>query len=113
MPPANDLPRIKGDALVVLLTLAAGPMHGYAIMLDAEERSGGEIRLQTGLKHGFIYRPLAEWIGPVVGWAKSPPQAPAPSRISAGPASAIARSMRAWPSAKPVAKRPPTQPAWA
>ncbi|HKP29934.1 MAG TPA: alpha/beta hydrolase [Gemmatimonadales bacterium] len=31
----------------------------------------GEIRLQTGLKHGFIYRPLAGWIGPAVGWAKS------------------------------------------
>ena len=31
----------------------------------------GEIRLQTGLKHGFIYRPLAAWIGPAVGWAKS------------------------------------------
>ena len=58
MPPANDLPRIKGDALVVLLTLAAGPMHGYAIMLDAEERSGGEIRLQTGALYRTIKRLL-------------------------------------------------------
>ena len=31
----------------------------------------GEIRLQTGLKHGFIYRPLAAWVGPAIGWAKS------------------------------------------
>lgn len=28
-----------------------------------------EIVLRTGLKHGFLYRPLPEWVNPVVEWA--------------------------------------------
>jgi len=28
-----------------------------------------EIELNTGLKHGFIFRPLAEWMNPTVEWA--------------------------------------------
>jgi pimeloyl-ACP methyl ester carboxylesterase len=28
-----------------------------------------EIVLQTGLHHGFLYRPLPEWVNPVVEWA--------------------------------------------
>ena len=60
MPPSNDLPRLKGDALVVLLTLSGGPLHGYAIMLQAEERSDGEVRLQTGALYRTIKRLLDE-----------------------------------------------------
>ena len=29
-----------------------------------------EIELNTGLKHGFLFKPLNEWIGPVVMWGK-------------------------------------------
>lgn len=29
-----------------------------------------EIVLHTGLRHGFLYRPLPEWVEPVVEWAK-------------------------------------------
>jgi len=29
-----------------------------------------EIRLQTNLDHGFLYRPLKEWIVPTIQWAK-------------------------------------------
>ena len=29
-----------------------------------------EIVISTGLKHGFLYRPLAEWLEPVVEWAR-------------------------------------------
>ncbi len=29
-----------------------------------------EIVLDTGLRHGFLYRPLPEWVNPVVEWAK-------------------------------------------
>jgi len=29
-----------------------------------------EIVLDTGLHHGFLYRPLPEWVNPVVEWAK-------------------------------------------
>jgi hypothetical protein len=27
-----------------------------------------EIVLRTGLGHGFIYRPLPEWVNPAVEW---------------------------------------------
>ena len=29
-----------------------------------------ETELNTGLRHGFIYRPMLEWIEPTVAWAK-------------------------------------------
>jgi hypothetical protein len=29
-----------------------------------------EIRLETGLGHGILYRPLKEWLAPAVAWAK-------------------------------------------
>ena len=29
-----------------------------------------EVRLETGLKHGFLYRPMEEWMGPAVAWAR-------------------------------------------
>jgi hypothetical protein len=28
-----------------------------------------EVRLETGLRHGFLYRPLAEWVEPARTWA--------------------------------------------
>jgi pimeloyl-ACP methyl ester carboxylesterase len=31
-----------------------------------------EIVLHTGLSHGFLYRPLPEWIDPTVRWAMAP-----------------------------------------
>jgi pimeloyl-ACP methyl ester carboxylesterase len=31
-----------------------------------------EIVLHTGLSHGFLYRPLPEWLDPVVAWAVAP-----------------------------------------
>lgn len=29
-----------------------------------------EVEVNTGLKHGFLYRPMSEWVGPTIGWAK-------------------------------------------
>jgi hypothetical protein len=29
-----------------------------------------EMRLETGLGHGVVYRPLTDWIDPAAGWAK-------------------------------------------
>jgi len=29
-----------------------------------------ETQLNTGLRHGFIYKPMSEWIEPTVAWAK-------------------------------------------
>jgi hypothetical protein len=31
-----------------------------------------ELVLATGLRHGFLYRPLPEWVEPVVEWASAP-----------------------------------------
>lgn len=30
-----------------------------------------EIELNTGLRHGFLYKPLKEWVEPVIGWANN------------------------------------------
>ena len=29
-----------------------------------------EVELNTGLRHGFIFKPLKEWIEPTVAWAQ-------------------------------------------
>lgn len=36
-----------------------------------------EIVVDTGLSHGFLYRPLAEWVDPVVEWAAGEREQPA------------------------------------
>lgn len=30
-----------------------------------------EIELNTGLKHGFLYRPIAQWVNPAMQWANN------------------------------------------
>jgi DNA-binding PadR family transcriptional regulator len=44
----------------VLLSLADGDKHGYAILKEVEEQTGGEVRLSTGTLYGLIKRLLAE-----------------------------------------------------
>jgi hypothetical protein len=29
-----------------------------------------EIEVNTGLKHGFLFRPMKEWVAPTVAWGK-------------------------------------------
>jgi hypothetical protein len=29
-----------------------------------------ELRLETGLRHGFLYRPLPEWVKPAIAWSE-------------------------------------------
>jgi DNA-binding PadR family transcriptional regulator len=43
-------------AFHILLALADGPKHGYLILKDVEERTGGEVRLSTGTLYGLIKR---------------------------------------------------------
>ncbi|HJR59962.1 MAG TPA: helix-turn-helix transcriptional regulator [Vicinamibacterales bacterium] len=40
----------------VLLSLAGGPLHGYGIKLDIEERTGGELSLGSGTLYQAIQR---------------------------------------------------------
>jgi DNA-binding PadR family transcriptional regulator len=50
----------------VLVSLADEDRHGYAILKEVEERSGGTIRLSTGTLYGIIKRLLADgWIAEV------------------------------------------------
>ena len=44
----------------VLLALADGEKHGYAILKEVAAQSGGEVRLSTGTLYGIIKRLLAE-----------------------------------------------------
>ena len=47
----------------VLISLADGDRHGYAILKDVEDRTGGAVRLSTGTLYGIIKRLLADgWI---------------------------------------------------
>src|SRR3954453_3356823 len=57
-----------GDALLplppvtfhILLALADGDRHGYAIIPDVEERTGGELRLGAGTLYRSIHRMLEQ-----------------------------------------------------
>lgn len=40
----------------LLLSLANGPRHGYGILLDVEERTGGSVRLGTGTLYSALKR---------------------------------------------------------
>src|SRR5215470_17536611 len=44
----------------VLLTLADGDKHGYAILKEVEEQTSGEVQLSTGTLYGIIKRLLTD-----------------------------------------------------
>src|ERR1043166_8774209 len=47
----------------VLITLADGDKHGYAILKEVEEQTAGEVQLSTGTLYGIIKRLLNDgWI---------------------------------------------------
>ena len=49
--------------MLVLLSLAEQPRHGYAILKDVEQISGGRVKLSTGTLYGALRRLLdEEWI---------------------------------------------------
>lgn len=48
-----DLGRLAEPALVIMISLAAGPKHGYAIMADVQEMTG------EALGPGTLYAALA------------------------------------------------------
>ena len=59
-PPAEYRQLLTPQMLQVLLSLADGDKHGYAILKDVEEHSGGEVRLNTGTLYAIIKRLLAD-----------------------------------------------------
>jgi DNA-binding PadR family transcriptional regulator len=54
---------LSEPVLLILLSLAEQPRHGYAILQDAERMSDGRVRLSTGTLYGALRRLLDEkWI---------------------------------------------------
>ena len=60
-------------AFNLLLALADGEKHGYAIMQDVARRSGGEVRMGPGTLYGLIKRMLAD------GWIEELDERPDPA----------------------------------
>jgi DNA-binding PadR family transcriptional regulator len=49
--------------LLILLSLANNPLHGYALLQDIEMLSDGRVRLSTGTLYGALRRLLEDsWI---------------------------------------------------
>ena len=58
----SDLP-LTEPVLLILLSLAGQPQHGYAILKDVERMSDGRVVLSTGTLYGAIRRLLDDdWI---------------------------------------------------
>jgi DNA-binding PadR family transcriptional regulator len=57
------LPPLTGLAFQVLLALADQPRHGYAIIREVGERTGGAVTLRSGTLYTLLQRLVTEgWI---------------------------------------------------
>jgi len=56
----NDLLPLSPAMFHVLVALADGDNHGYAIMKEVESLTNGTVRLSTGTLYGIIKRLLSE-----------------------------------------------------
>lgn len=56
--PTSDLLPLTPAVFHILMSLAAGPRHGYAIMKEVEEQTEGELRLGPGKLYYSIQRML-------------------------------------------------------
>jgi len=54
--PPLGLPPLTPAVFHILLALADGPLHGYAIMQAVEESAGAELRMGPGTIYGSIQR---------------------------------------------------------
>jgi len=55
----QELP-LTEPVFLILLSLAERPRHGYSILKDVEETSGGRVVLSTGTLYGALRRLLAD-----------------------------------------------------
>jgi DNA-binding PadR family transcriptional regulator len=58
--PRRKLDPLPSAAFQILLALAGGDLHGYAIMREVEEQSEGRVRLGPGTLYGSIQTLLEE-----------------------------------------------------
>jgi DNA-binding PadR family transcriptional regulator len=57
-PTTGQLLPLSPSTLHILLALAEGPRHGYAIIQDVEARTDGELRMSAGT----LYRSIARMV---------------------------------------------------
>jgi DNA-binding PadR family transcriptional regulator len=58
-----DVSALSEPVLLVLLSLAEQPRHGYSILQDVQSMSGGRVLLSTGTLYGALQRLLDQgWI---------------------------------------------------
>jgi len=59
----SDTKPLTEPVLLILLSLANKPLHGYGLMQDIEMLSNGRVRLSTGTLYGALRRLLEDsWI---------------------------------------------------
>jgi len=62
-PDAEQAKPLSEAVLLILVSLADQPRHGYALMKDIEDLSHGRVRMSTGTLYGALRRLLEdEWI---------------------------------------------------
>jgi DNA-binding PadR family transcriptional regulator len=61
-PQPADLIPLSPQVFHILIALAGGDQHGYAIMQDVASRSGGKLRLSPGTLYGCIKRMLEQGV---------------------------------------------------
>lgn len=61
-PPPESLLPLPAATFEILLALAGDEMHGYAIMKDVADRSGGATKIGAGTLYGTLKRLLAAGI---------------------------------------------------
>ncbi len=67
----DELP-LTESTFFILLSLAGGPRHGYAILKDVQTLSDGRVNLSTGTLYGALSRLLEQ------GWIARLDSSPAP-----------------------------------
>ena len=61
--PSRNAQPLTEAVLLILLSLAEQPRHGYSILKDVEEMSAGRVVLSTGTLYGALRRLLGDgWI---------------------------------------------------
>ncbi len=58
--PVTGLLPLSPQVFHILVALAGGDQHGYAIMQDVAARSGGKLRLSPGTLYGSVKRMLEQ-----------------------------------------------------
>ena len=64
---SNSSGPISESVLLILMSLAPEPRHGYAILKEVEQISEGRVKMSTGTLYGALHRLLADgWIERIV-----------------------------------------------